>query len=550
MLEKFKEYGFKVNPLVKRCETLDEMLSFYRRIESRRPDLGYDIDGVVYKVDRLDWQERLGFVSRSPRWAIAHKFSAEKAETILEDIDIQVGRTGKLTPVARLKPVTVGGVVVRNATLHNADEIQRLDARKGDRIQIQRAGDVIPQVVQVLDRHRANRAEPFVFPRICPVCGSHAMREVDEKTGQLGVDVRCTGGLVCPAQVIERLRHFVSRNAFDIEGFGDVYVDLFFTEGLLRNPADIFRLEHKRNLVRQAVAKLRELQAKTREERSGKKTKKAVKDEERAFEGLEKLFGAIRARKVVALNRFIFALGIPHVGEVGARVLGEEYHDVPELIEAVLCASDQRPGPSFIELSTIPQIGAARRQSLLNFFGSSHPHPEESKNLVGQIESAKLPSLTKPAIANLAEHYGTWANLSKKIYDAAHEAPGKAYTAISDHPGVGAVMAEELIEFFSEKKNLKAVLDLLRYVQTKAERITAGSGPLKGETIVFTGTLNAMSRDAAGKKAMSLGAKVTDSVSKNTTLLVAGPGGGSKLDKAKKLGIRILDEAGWLKLIG
>ncbi|HWY64611.1 MAG TPA: NAD-dependent DNA ligase LigA, partial [Rhizomicrobium sp.] len=220
MLEKFEEYGFVVNPLVKKCETLDQILKFYRDIESKRARLGYDIDGVVYKVDRLDLQERLGFVSRSPRWAIAHKFPAEQAETVLEDIEIQVGRTGKLAPVARLKPVTVGGVVVQNATLHNEDEIQRLDARIGDTVVIQRAGDVIPQVLRVIAEKRPKNAKSYQFPHKCPVCGSHAVREVDEKTGKVDVDRRCTGGLICDAQTVERLKYFVGRNQFDIEGLG------------------------------------------------------------------------------------------------------------------------------------------------------------------------------------------------------------------------------------------------------------------------------------------------------------------------------------------
>jgi len=549
MLEKFRNYGLVVNPMARRCRTLKEVLAFYREIESQRDALPYDIDGVVYKVDRLDWQERLGFVSRSPKWAIAHKFSAEKAQTTLEAIDIQVGRTGKLTPVARLKPVTVGGVVIRNATLHNADEIARLDARVGDRVEIQRAGDVIPQVVRVLDADRSHREKPFAFPKRCPVCDSHAVREIDEKTGELMVDVRCTGGLICPAQVVERLRHFVSRNALDIVGFGDVYVDLFFREGLVRNPADIFRLEKHRVKAQEAVARLREEQSKAREAKTGKKAKKSVKDDERSFEGLEKLFESIRARQTVELNRFIFALGIPHVGEVGARILAEKYSDMEQLIDEVLAAEEQRPGPDFIEISTVQQIGDKRQQALLDFFGGSHPVPAKGKGLAEQILSLDINKMTKPAAANLAERYKTWPTLSKRLYQAAHQVPGSAYRAIADHSGIGIVMTEELMEFFGEKKNLKAVRDLLNHVNPKAERITASEGPLVGETIVFTGSLEVMDREEAGRKAMSFGAKVTDSVSKNTTLLVAGPGAGSKLEKANKLGVKVIDEEEWLKLI-
>ncbi len=240
MLEAFKKFGFQVNPLVRRCETVEEILKFYRDIETKRARLGYDIDGVVYKVDDLKLQDRLGFVSRSPRWAIAHKFAAEQAETVLLDIDIQVGRTGKLTPVAKLKPVTVGGVVVQNATLHNEDEIARLDARIGDTVVIQRAGDVIPQVVRVIEEKRPPGAKPYQFPRLCPICGSHAVREVDEKTGKEDVDRRCTGGLICDAQAVERLKHFVGRDAFDIEGMGGTYIETLHEKGLLKEPADIF----------------------------------------------------------------------------------------------------------------------------------------------------------------------------------------------------------------------------------------------------------------------------------------------------------------------
>ncbi len=254
MLEKLRAYGFVVNPLVKRCRTLDQILDFYRDIETRRAKLGYDIDGVVYKVDRLDLQERLGFVSRSPRWAIAHKFPAEQAETVLEDIEIQVGRTGKLAPVARLKPVTVGGVVVRNATLHNEDEIARLDARIGDTVVIQRAGDVIPQILQVLEDKRPRGAKPYQFPHTCPVCGSHAVREVDEKTGKEDVDRRCTGGLICDAQTVERLKYFVARDGFDIEGLGGTMIELFHEKGLLKEPADIFALTEKPEKVSRVLA--------------------------------------------------------------------------------------------------------------------------------------------------------------------------------------------------------------------------------------------------------------------------------------------------------
>ncbi|HEY6579175.1 MAG TPA: NAD-dependent DNA ligase LigA, partial [Rhizomicrobium sp.] len=254
MLQAFKGYGFQVNPLIRRCRGEDELLTFYRDVETRRAKLGYDIDGVVYKVDRLDLQERLGFVSRSPRWAIAHKFAAEQADTILLDIDIQVGRTGTLTPVAKLKPVTVGGVVVQNATLHNEDEIARKDVRIGDTVVVQRAGDVIPQIVRAIPEKRPRGAKPYAFPDRCPVCHSHAVRETDEKTGEPEAARRCTGGLICSAQAVERLRHFASRNAFDIEGLGEKHIAAFHEDGLIKEPADIFLLEKRYGSGEKAIA--------------------------------------------------------------------------------------------------------------------------------------------------------------------------------------------------------------------------------------------------------------------------------------------------------
>src|SRR3569833_4253975 len=316
MLEKFRDYGFVVNPLVRRCETLDWILKFYRDIESKRAKLGYDIDGVVYKVDRLDLQERLGFVSRSPRWAVAHKFPAEQAETVLEDIEIQVGRTGKLAPVARLKPVTVGGVVVQNATLHNEDQIARLDARIGDTVVIQRAGDVIPQVVSVLTEKRPKSARPYKFPDKCPICGSHAVREVDEKTGKVDVDRRCTGGLICDAQTVERLKYFVGRDQFDIEGLGGTLIELFPDKGLLKEPADIFGLTQKPEKVAKVLAEHRAALSEERRSAEGKdpvKTKTKKKDEGEGTQ-VEHLMAAIERRRTIGLDRLITAMGIRHVG--------------------------------------------------------------------------------------------------------------------------------------------------------------------------------------------------------------------------------------------
>ena len=443
ILEAFKQWGFPVNPFIRRCDSTKAMLAFHRDIEHKRADLGYDIDGVVYKVNRLDWQERLGFVSRSPRWATAHKFAAEQAETVLEDIDIQVGRTGVLTPVAKLKPVTVGGVVVSNATLHNEDYIAEKDIRIGDHVVIQRAGDVIPQVVRVIMERRHKSAKSYKFPDKCPVCGSHAVREVDEKTGEPEAARRCTGTLVCPAQAVERLRHFTARSTFDIEGLGEKTIQEFFDDGMLKEAADIFTLE----------------------ERFGSGPKAIAKREGWGEQSAKKLFRAIDERRTIALDRFINALGIPHVGETVARLLARNFRSLGAF------------------LSTM-----------------------ESKTAVADLDAIE---------------------------------------------GIGEVMAEAIKDFFDEKHNREALKRLLKQVKVTdmAAPRTKGS-KVAGLTVVFTGTLEKMTRPEAKARAESLGAHVAGSVSKKTDLVVAGPGAGSKLSEAEKLGVKVIDEDAWLKLIG
>ncbi|MEQ1523868.1 MAG: NAD-dependent DNA ligase LigA, partial [Aestuariivirga sp.] len=344
----FKKLGFPVNPLMKLCRSSEELLAHYRSIEERRADLGYDIDGVVYKVNRLDWQARLGFVSRSPRWAIAHKFAAEKATTVLEGIDIQVGRTGALTPVARLRPVTVGGVVVSNATLHNEDEIARKDLRIGDTVTVQRAGDVIPQIVAVILEKRPRGAKPYEFPKVCPACGSHAERE-ERDTGKTDVVRRCTGGLICPAQRVERLKHFASRNAFDIEGLGDKIIEEFYHDGLIQSPSDIFTLA-------------------SRNERSLKK----LKDREGWGEAsVKKLFDAIDQRRSIALDRFIFALGIRQVGDTTARVLARSYGSAEHFRDQMI-ATSHHDEEAWNELNAIDGIGEVVAEAITQFFGEGH----------------------------------------------------------------------------------------------------------------------------------------------------------------------------------
>jgi DNA ligase (NAD+) len=465
MLEKFEEYGFIVNPLVKKCETLEEILEFYRDIETRRARLGYDIDGVVYKVDRLDLQERLGFVSRSPRWAIAHKFPAEQAETVLEDIEIQVGRTGKLAPVARLKPVTVGGVVVSNATLHNEDEIARKDVRIGDTVVIQRAGDVIPQILRVIAEKRPKNAKSYKFPDKCPVCGSHAVREVDEKTGKMDVDRRCTGGLICDAQTVERLKYFVGRDQFDIEGLGGTMIELFHDKGLLKEPADIFALTKKPEKVSKVLAEHRASLSEERRAAEGKDpVKTKAKKEDREDKVVENLMAAIEHRRTIGLDRFINALGIRHVGETTARLLARHYRSIGAFLDGM-----------------------------------------KADNAREELESLE---------------------------------------------GIGGVVAEAIHDFFDEPHNVKAVKRLLEWLNVTDMAAPAKSSPVSGKTVVFTGTLEKMTRQEAKARAEALGAKVSGSVSAKTDIVVAGPGAGSKLKDAQKHNVQVLDEDAWLKLIG
>jgi DNA ligase (NAD+) len=447
---RLQKLGFAANPLLIRCQGVDEMLAHYRLIEARRASLGFDIDGVVYKVDRLDYQERLGFVSRSPRWAVAHKFPAERATTELLGIDIQVGRTGALTPVARLKPVTVGGVVVSNATLHNQDEIERKDIRVGDTVVVQRAGDVIPQIVEVIADRRPKGARPFVFPEICPVCGSPATREEGEAVR------RCTGGFSCAAQVVERLRHFVSRDALDIEGLGEKQIEAFFADGIIKEPADIFTLEarQKKGVIDLFTYK---------EKKDGSKTPTNRKS-------VDNLFASINARRTPALDRFINALGMRHIGETNARLFARHYHSFDAFRAAAIAAADE---------------GSAAYEEMLS------------------IE------------------------------------------------GVGALVAGGVISFFKDARNREAVDRLLDQV-TPQDHVgpTASGSAIAGKTVVFTGTLETMTRDEAKAQALSLGAKVSGSVSAKTDFVVAGPGAGSKLKDAERLGVRVFSEEEWRAFIG
>jgi DNA ligase (NAD+) len=451
VMQAIAAWGLPIADYLDRFTTLDALLAHYRTIEAKRADLPFDIDGVVYKVDRLDWQRRLGQVARAPRWALAHKFPAEKAETILEAVDIQVGRTGKLTPVARLKPVSVGGVTVTNATLHNKDEIERLGVRVGDRVRIQRAGDVIPQVLENLTPDEDRPA--FVFPDKCPECGSDAVREEGE------VDVRCTGGLVCPVQRVERLRHFVSRHALDIEGLGITHIENFFRDGLLQSPADIFRLRKEDLLARERWAEI----------------------------SAANLIAAIDARREPPLDRFLYALGIRHVGEVTARDLARRYRSWENFRTMI-------DGAIAIRRAMEPVLGEEERKF----------RQRRDKAVVEAIET----------------------------------------------PNIGPEVANALLGFFEEEHN-RQVLDDLRDAGVRPSDVVweTKASPVSGKTLVFTGSLETLSRDEAKAQAEKLGAKVAGSVSARTDLVIAGPGAGSKLKKAAELGIEVIDEAAWNAIV-
>jgi DNA ligase (NAD+) len=443
MIKWFEACGFKTNPLTKMCCSLEALLKFHSDIEARRATLDYDIDGVVYKVDRLDWQERLGFVSRNPRWAIAHKFPAEKATTVIRNIEIQIGRTGFLTPVAKLEPVTVGGVVVQNATLHNPEEIARLDVRIGDTVTIQRAGDVIPQVLGVVaDKPRG--AKPYQFPKKCP-CPLHTdvVREIIAG-GAEGARVHCTGEFACPYQTIEHLKHFVSRRAFDIDGLGEKQIELFYEHEWVKEPADIFTLEARNRKI-----KLEEVEG-------------------FGATSVRNLFAAITARREISLERFIYSLGIRHVGETTAVAL--------------------------------------------------------------------------------ARGYGTW--------DAFHDACLKLAKGDEETKEemdaldqIGDTVIESLHEYFAEAHNRKRIERLAAQVKILDAEKPRSDSPIAGKTVVFTGTLEKMTRDEAKASAERLGAKVSGSVSKKTDYVVVGPGAGSKLAEAKKLGVAVLTEDEWAELI-
>ena len=522
VVEALGRWGFAINPLFKLCQTVEDVLEQYRLIEEQRATLGYDIDGVVYKIDDLEWQRRLGFVSRAPRWAIAHKFPAEKATTIVRAIDVQVGRTGALTPVGRLDPVTVGGVVVTNATLHNADEIARLDVRIGDTVRIQRAGDVIPQVLGVVMEARPEGAEPYAFPQTCPACGSHVVSDVNPRTGKTDVVRRCTGGLVCPAQAIERLQHFVSRKAFDIDGLGEKQIEAFFEAGIVRVPADIFTLAERNETLDPPI----------REREGFGATSEA------------NLFRAIDERREVSLSRFIFALGIRRVGETTATLLSRTYGSWPAIEEAVRAAAAQRPTSAFRRMIAISGIGpkaVVTMKSKLDTARSLDPNAEPDR-LLASIATKRIADL-------LAREFGDADAIVAAVDEAGQGVAGPAYEEFIAVDGLGEEVADALADFLDEEHNRDVVSALLRHVTPTAEAVATSDSPVSGKTIVFTGSLTRLTRDEAKATAERMGAKVSGSVSAKTDILVAGEKAGSKLTKAQGLGIQILDEDGWIALV-
>ncbi len=430
-MQSLKAWGFPINPMIRLCHNTKEMLDFFHELGEKRASLPYDIDGIVYKVNDLALQKRLGFIARSPRWAIAHKFPAEQATTILKKIRIQVGRTGALTPVADLEPINVGGVLVQHATLHNADEIQRKDIREGDTVVVQRAGDVIPQIVRVVLEKRPADSKPFEFPKVCPVCGAHACKEGDDAV------TYCMGGLTCPAQAVERLKHFVSKDAFDIQGLGERNIEQFYELGWIKNPMDIFTLRENYELRLLGL------------EGWGQKS-------------VVNLFDAIEKAKTVSLARFIYALGIPEIGEATGKLL--------------------------------------------------------------------------------ATHFGSWQNFA-----AVCESPD-AMEKLTEIDGIGETMAQDIIDFFAEEHNQTLLTKLLSVLTVQDAPKQADSLPLKGKTFVFTGTIS-MPRDEAKARVQELGGKVSGSVSAKTSFVVAGEEPGSKYTNAQKLGITILNEEDFKKLL-
>ncbi|MEY4555027.1 MAG: ligase, partial [Pseudomonadota bacterium] len=507
-LKALENWGFHVNARSRRVEDAAGLQGLYAELERDRAGLGYDIDGVVYKVDRLDWQSRLGFVARTPRWAIAHKFPAQQATTVLEDIDIQVGRTGSHTPVARLHPVTVGGVVVRNATLHNADEIARLDVRLGDTVTLQRAGDVIPQILGVVDPDRPGRGEPWAFPHVCICPLKTALVKETNASGVESVVRRCTGELACPFQRIEHLKHFCSRRAFDIEGLGEKQLIAFHERGWISQPADIFRLARD-------AEKLDALRA---EDGYGETS-------------VRNLVAGIDARRTIALDRFIYGLGVRDIGEQTSIVLARAFETWPAFEAACIAAAVGIPSEDWVRLNEAHAVSPRVVATLAEASPpADDPWPEAP---IDQKIALAFPGLAAPARRGLATLADDWSRLVRLAAVARAEGPSEGLGQIAGVSGVGPVAARALALFFRESHN-RAMVDALVAEMERIEDAEKPKSdtPVAGKTVVFTGALERFTRDEAKARAEALGAKVSGSVSKKTDYLVAGPGAGSKMADA------------------
>ena len=610
MLRWLNTCGFPTNPLNRLCDSVEDMLAAYYHFKLSRPELGYDIDGVVYKLNRLDWQDRVGFVSRNPRWAIAHKFPAEKAETIVSAIDIQVGRTGALTPVAKLVPVHVGGVTVSNVTLHNEDEIARKDVRVGDTVILQRAGDVIPQILGVVLKRRRRDAKPFHFPSTCPVCGSHAVRDVNPRTGKQDSVRRCTGVLICPAQGAERLKHFVSRRAFDIEGLGEKQVVFFFEKGWLREPADIFTLEARNRKI-----KLED------EEGFGKLS-------------VRNLFSAINQRRAVSLDRFIYSLGIPDIGDTTARLLARHFGSAESFVALFTDEVEKilEVWRKEIEINSPFKLGSKESSKLREIFDIFHEKIDYEQFYIarlryiegiGPVTAARIATYTHDFVREdgrglvgarkwreglknvprfsesarerfvavfkseneafntvrdiskkcdelwrgLSSDFGRrvqmhfsntqysrmlsfgWPRLSQHVWSVIRQET-KDFDKLLAVEGFGEAAFYSILRFFMEERNVHAIHSLLALVTVTGVARVRSDSAVAGKTVVFTGSLEKMTREEAEAMAERLGAKTSGSVSKKTDYVVAGPGAGAKLDKAREVGVTVLTEDEWLALVG
>jgi len=526
-MQRLAELGFPLAS-IKRAADADALLAVYEGILAGREKLAYEIDGVVYKVDDLALQQRLGFVSRSPRWAIAHKFKAEQQQTTLEGIDIRVGRTGALTPVGRLAPVFVGGVTVTNVTLHNADYIRGVgadggpirggkDLRVGDTVTIQRAGDVIPQIVDVLLEKRPKGARKYQFPETCPRCGSHVARELEP--GEEGVIARCTGGLNCPAQAVERLIHFVARRAMDIEGLGAKQIEEFYELGWVKEPADIFKLgAHAEEL----------------------RTREGYGDK-----SVTKLLESIDARRAPEFARFLYGLGIRDIGETTAGVIARRFESWAAFEDAVKAAVKVRPGEAYEALERVSGVGPGALAALI---AAAPSLKAVSGDLFVDGEAPKIKGVTPKVWDALIKAFGSLSSAIDAVKAAAAATPGDDYLELGRVDGIGPVAADHLVDFFAETHNTDALKRLLAEVQIQDQPRAATSSAVAGLTIVFTGTLEKMTRDEAKARAIALGAKVSGSVSKKTDLVVAGPGAGSKLAEAEKHGVKVIDEDAWIEM--